>query len=95
MESEIEFKQNLKSLMILILAKIHRSEPPKPFKAKMLLNESNSQFTLNILRKTVLNIIKSYLNTFEPKSTMVGIMRNCLHDHDILFEVLAKFDTCS
>ena len=59
------------------------------------LNEANSQFTLNILRKTVLNIVKSYRNAFEPKSSMVGVMRNCLHDHDILFDVLHKASLCS
>jgi len=59
------------------------------------LNETNSQFTLNILRKTVLNIVKSYRNTFEPKLNMVDIMRKCLHDHDILLDVLAKSATCS
>ena len=59
------------------------------------LNEKNSQFTLNILRKTVLNIIKSYRNNFEPKLNMVTIMRKCLFDHDILLELLAKSASCS
>jgi len=59
------------------------------------LNETNSQFTLNILRKTVLNITKSYRNSFEPKRNMVDIMRKCLHDHDILFDVLEKSAACS
>jgi predicted transposase YbfD/YdcC len=59
------------------------------------LNETNSQFTLNILRKTVLNIVKSFRNTFEPKRNMVDIMRKCLHDHDVLFDVLQKSGDCS
>ena len=59
------------------------------------LNETNSQFTLNILRKTVLNIVKSYRNTFEPKLNMIDVMRKCLHDHDILIDVLEKSAVCS
>jgi predicted transposase YbfD/YdcC len=59
------------------------------------VNEKNTQFTLNILRKTVLNIIKYYRNNFEPKRNMVDIMRKCLHDHDILLDVLATSATCS
>jgi len=58
------------------------------------LNETNSQFTLNILRKTAINIVKSYRNSFEPKLNMVDVMRKCLHDHDILFDVITKSATC-
>jgi predicted transposase YbfD/YdcC len=59
------------------------------------LNDTNSQFTLNILRKTAINIVKSYRNVFEPKLNMVAVMRKCLHDNDILLDVLAKSATCS
>ena len=58
------------------------------------LLEENAQKTLNILRKTVLNIVRVYRDRFEPKLNMVDIMRNCLHDTDILLDVLFKFDTC-
>jgi len=59
------------------------------------LHEENAQKTLNILRKTVLNIVRTYRDTFEPKHNMVSIMRNCLFDDDFLLDFLLKFDSCS
>jgi len=59
------------------------------------LHEENAQKTLNILRKTVLNIVRTYRDRFEPKSNMVSIMRNCLFDDDFLLDFLSKFDACS
>ena len=58
------------------------------------LHEENAQKTLNILRKTVLNVVRVYRDRFEPKLNMVDIMRNCLFDPDILIDVLAKFNYC-
>ena len=58
------------------------------------LHEENSQKTLNILRKTVLNLVRSYRDRFEPKLNMVDIMRNCLFDDDFLLLVLTRFATC-
>jgi len=46
---------------------------------------------LNILRKAVLNVLKLYRDKHEPKQSMVNIARKCLHDTDMLLEVLAKF----
>jgi len=59
------------------------------------LYEENAQKTLNILRKTVLNIVRIYRDRFEPKSNMVSIMRNCLFDDDFSLDFLLKFDVCS
>jgi len=58
------------------------------------IHEENAQKTLNILRKTVLNVVRVYRDRFEPKLNMVDIMRNCLFDPDILIVVLFKFDVC-
>jgi len=58
------------------------------------LHEENAQKTLNILRKTVLNLVRTYRDKFEPKLNMVDIMRNCLFDDDFLLLVLARFDDC-
>jgi len=58
------------------------------------LYEENAQKTLNILRKTVLNVVRTYRDRFEPKLNMVDIMRNCLFDTDVLLDVLTKFDIC-
>jgi len=58
------------------------------------LHEKNAQFTLNILRKTVLNIVRTYRDMFEPKLNMVDILRKCSHDTDILIDILAKFNDC-
>ena len=58
------------------------------------MHEENAQKTLNILRKTVLNVVRVYRDKFEPKLNMVDIMRKCLHDTDALLDVLSKFHTC-
>jgi predicted transposase YbfD/YdcC len=58
------------------------------------LHEKNTQITLNILRKTVLNVVRTYRDMFEPKLNMVDIMRKCSHDTDILLQVIAKFNDC-
>ncbi|MCL2774536.1 MAG: ISAs1 family transposase [Oscillospiraceae bacterium] len=58
------------------------------------LLEENAQKTLNILRKTVLNVVRTYRDRFEPKLNMVDIMRNCLFDDDFLLLVLVRFDDC-
>jgi len=58
------------------------------------LLEENAQKTLNILRKTVLNVVRTYRDNFSPKSNMVDIMRNCLYDTDFLLNVLNNFDNC-
>ena len=56
------------------------------------LHEENAQKTLNILRKTVLNVVRAYRDRFEPKLNMVDIMRNCLFDDDFLLLVLNRFN---
>jgi predicted transposase YbfD/YdcC len=58
------------------------------------LHERNSQLTLNILRKAVLNMLRVYRDEYEPKLNMVDITRKCLHDTDKLLEVLAAFVEC-
>jgi predicted transposase YbfD/YdcC len=58
------------------------------------LHEETAQKTLNILRKTVLNVVRTYRDRFDPKLNMVDIMRNCLFDTDVLLDVLSKFDIC-
>ena len=58
------------------------------------LHEKNTQITLNILRKTVLNVVRTYRDMSEPKLNMVDILRKCSHDTDILIDVLAKFNDC-
>jgi len=55
------------------------------------LHEANTQLVLNILRKAVLNVLKFYRDKYEPKQSMVNITRKCLHDTDVLLEVLTKF----
>jgi predicted transposase YbfD/YdcC len=59
------------------------------------LHEENTQKTLNILRKTVLNVVRTYRDTFEPKLNMVDIMRNCLFETDVLLDVLSNSASCS
>jgi predicted transposase YbfD/YdcC len=56
------------------------------------LHEENGQMTLNILRKTVLNMLRPYRDQFEPKLNMVDVMRKCLHDTNILLRVLSCFN---
>ena len=58
------------------------------------LHEENSQKVMNILRKDVLNVLRVYRDKFEPKSSMINITRKCLHDFDILLDVLKKFSEC-
>jgi len=58
------------------------------------LHEENAQKTINILRKTVLNVVRTYRDRFEPKLNMVDIMRNCLFDDDFLLLVLTRFNEC-
>jgi predicted transposase YbfD/YdcC len=58
------------------------------------LHEKNTQKTLNILRKTALNVIRTYRDKFMPKSSMVSIMRKSLLDTDILLDVIRGFELC-
>ena len=58
------------------------------------LHEENAQKALNILRKTVLNLVRTYRDRFEPKLIVVDIMRNCLFDDDFLLDVLLRFNDC-
>jgi len=58
------------------------------------LHEANSQKTLNILRKTVLNVLRIFRDNYYPKLNMVDISRKCLHDSDVLIDVLRKFYNC-
>lgn len=55
------------------------------------LHERNTQMVLNILRKSVLNVLRLYRDKHEPRQSMVNITRKCLHDTDALLEVLTKF----
>ena len=57
------------------------------------LQEEHTQLTLNILRKTVLNLLKVYRDNFEPKLNFVDIMRLCLHDTQVLLLVLSRFNS--
>ena len=58
------------------------------------LHEANTQITLNILRKAVLNVLKTYRDKHEPKLSMTDITRKCSHDTDVLIDVLGKFANC-
>jgi len=58
------------------------------------LHEENTQKTLNILRKTALNIIRTYRDRYEPKLNMIDIMRKCLFDPVFLLELLRRFNDC-
>lgn len=58
------------------------------------LHEEKAQKTMNILRKTVLNIVRTYRDKFKPKLNLVDIMRNCLFDTDVLLDVMRSFDNC-
>jgi len=58
------------------------------------LHEENAQKTLNILRKTVLNLVSTYRNNFEPKLNMLDIMRNCFFNDDFLLLLLTRFYDC-
>ena len=58
------------------------------------IHEANTQIVLSILRKAVLNVIKTYRDKHEPKRNMVDITRKCLHDTDVLLNVLGEFAKC-
>jgi len=58
------------------------------------IHDANTQIVLNILRKAVLNVLKTYRDKHEPKLNMVDITRKCLHDTDVLLDVLSKFADC-
>lgn len=58
------------------------------------LHERNSQLLLNILRKTVLNTLRLYRDKHEPKLNIVDITRKCLHDTDVLLDVLGTYGKC-
>jgi len=58
------------------------------------LHEANTQLVLNILRKAVLNVLKTYRDKHEPKLSMTDITRKCSHDTDVLLDVLSKFVDC-
>ena len=57
------------------------------------LHEKNTQITLNILRKTVLNMVKTFRDNFHPKLNMVNVMRKCLLDTNFLLDVIRGFDS--
>jgi len=61
---------------------------------KTTLHEENAQKTLNILRKTALNIVRTYRDRYEQKLNMVDVMRKCLFDPDFLLDLLRCFDNC-
>jgi len=54
------------------------------------LHGGNAQKTLNILRKTALNITRIYRDQFDPKQSMTGIMRKCLFDSEYLLGMLRR-----
>ena len=58
------------------------------------LHEKNTQIVLNILRKAVLNVLRVYRDRYEPKLNMVDVTRKCLHDTEVLLDVLEKFAKC-
>jgi len=51
-------------------------------------NDRNTQFTLNILRKIVLNLFKNYKAECGNKSPISNIMMDCLMDEKKLLQVL-------
>jgi len=55
------------------------------------LHERNAQIVLNILRKTVLNLLRVFRDKHQPKLNMTDIMRKCLHDTHMLLVVLENF----
>jgi len=56
---------------------------------RCLVQEDNLQKTLNILRKTILNIVRLYKMKTESKSSMAQIMRKCSFDPALLVETLS------
>jgi len=59
------------------------------------VHEENTQKTLNILRKTALNVVRAYRDAFAPKLGLTDIMRNCLFDTDFLLDLLFNSAPCS
>jgi len=57
------------------------------------LHKENAQKTLNILRKTALNITRIYRDKFEPKQSLTGIMRKCLFDSEFLLILLMRLSS--
>jgi len=55
------------------------------------LHDRNTHLVLNILRKAVLNVLRLYRDKHKPKQSMVNITRKCLHDTDVLLDVLIRF----
>ena len=53
--------------------------------------DMNLQKNLNIMRKTVLNLVKTYKTNKCPKSSLVGILRRNLFDYQVLSDFLAFF----
>ena len=53
--------------------------------------KENAQKTLNILSKAVLNVLRAYRDNYEPSLNVMDITRKCLHDLDLLLDVLEKF----
>ena len=58
------------------------------------IRDANTQMVLNIMRKAVLNVLRTYRDQHEPKRNTIDITRKCLHDTDMLLDVLAKFAQC-
>jgi predicted transposase YbfD/YdcC len=61
------------------------------FEDKTRIWDMNLQKNLNIMRKTVLNLIKVYKAKKCPKSSLVGILRRNLFDFHVLSLFLAFF----
>jgi predicted transposase YbfD/YdcC len=55
------------------------------------LHNENSQKTMNILRKTALNIVRTYRDRFAPKLNMTVVMRKASFDPDFLVRLLQLF----
>jgi predicted transposase YbfD/YdcC len=56
--------------------------------------DMNLQKNLNIMRKTVLNLVKVYKAKKCPKSSLVGVFRRNLFDFNVLSNFLAFFKDC-
>lgn len=55
---------------------------------RCLANDRNTQFTLNILRKIVLNLLKTYKTQNNIKRPISNIMADCLFDEKNILDVL-------
>ena len=53
-------------------------------------HDANTQKTLNILRKTALNITRIYRDKFMPKKNMTSVMRKCLFNPEFLLGMLTQ-----